>query len=190
MVEPIRVGLLGLGTVGGGTLRVLTRNEREVTRRAGRPIRVSQICAHEFDVDAIGSALAGIEIVARPEDIVANPNIDIVVELFGGMEPAGSLMFEAIANGKHVVTANKALVARRGNEIFKAARKHGVMVNFEAAVGGGIPIIKALREGLGANHIEWIVGIINGTGNFILTEMQHKGRTFDDVLLDAQILGY
>nr|VFJ48003.1 MAG: homoserine dehydrogenase [Candidatus Kentron sp. FM]VFJ63420.1 MAG: homoserine dehydrogenase [Candidatus Kentron sp. FM]VFK15717.1 MAG: homoserine dehydrogenase [Candidatus Kentron sp. FM] len=188
-MESIRIGLLGLGTVGGGTLRVLSRNAREITRRAGRPIRVVEICAREFNPDAIGS-LQGINIAERPETVVTNPDIDVIVELFGGIEPARSLVLTAIANRKHIVTANKALIAKHGNEIFKAARENGVMVNFEAAVGGGIPIIKALREGLGANRIEWIAGIINGTGNFILTEMQQKGRTFGDILAEAQRLGY
>nr|VFJ97274.1 MAG: homoserine dehydrogenase [Candidatus Kentron sp. H]VFJ97311.1 MAG: homoserine dehydrogenase [Candidatus Kentron sp. H]VFK02879.1 MAG: homoserine dehydrogenase [Candidatus Kentron sp. H] len=188
-MKPIRIGLLGLGTVGGGTLRVLTGNDQEVTRRAGRPIRVVAICAREFDADAVGS-LEGITLAAEPEAVVTHPDIHVLVELFGGIEPARSLILTAIAHGKHIVTANKALIAKHGNEIFQAARENGVMVAFEAAVGGGIPIIKALREGLGANRIEWIAGIINGTGNFILTEMQHKGRTFADVLAEAQRLGY
>nr|VFJ93001.1 MAG: homoserine dehydrogenase [Candidatus Kentron sp. LFY] len=188
-MNPVRVGLLGLGTVGSGTLRVLTRNGPEIARRAGCPIRVTQTCAREFDAEAIGS-MEGITIANRPEEVVTNPDIDIVVELFGGMEPAKSLIMEAIANRKHVVTANKALIAHYGNEIFQAAKANDVIVAFEAAVGGGIPIIKALREGLGANRIEWVAGIINGTGNFILTEMRDKGRPFTDVLTEAQALGY
>nr|VFJ49407.1 MAG: homoserine dehydrogenase [Candidatus Kentron sp. FW]VFJ56977.1 MAG: homoserine dehydrogenase [Candidatus Kentron sp. FW] len=185
-MNQIRVGLLGLGTVGGGTLRVLTRNSQEITRRAGCAIQVTRACAREFDPETIGS----LTITEQPEDVVTNPDIDIVVELFGGMEPARSLVLQAIANGKHVVTANKALIAHHGNEIFQAASANNVIVAFEAAVGGGIPIIKALREGLSANHIEWVAGIINGTGNFILTEMRDKGRNFSDVLVDAQKLGY
>nr|VFJ67239.1 MAG: homoserine dehydrogenase [Candidatus Kentron sp. FW] len=185
-MNQIRVGLLGLGTVGGGTLRVLTRNSQEITRRAGCAIQVTRACAREFDPETIGS----LTITEQPEDVVTNPDIDIVVELFGGMEPARSLVLQAIANGKHIVTANKALIAHHGNEIFQAASANNVIVAFEAAVGGGIPIIKALREGLSANHIEWVAGIINGTGNFILTEMRDKGRNFSDVLADAQKLGY
>lgn len=188
-MEPIRIGLLGLGTVGSGALRVLRQNHREITRRAGRPIRIVGICAREFDSDAVGS-LEGIHRATKPEAVAANPDIDILVELFGGIEPARSLILTAIAHGKHIVTANKALIAKHGNEIFEAARKNGVMVAFEAAVGGGIPIIKALREGLGANRIEWLAGIINGTGNFILTEMRHKSRPFPDALAEAQRLGY
>jgi len=188
-MEPIRIGLLGLGTVGGGTLRVLNRNALEITRRVGCTIRVTQACAREFDPEAIGS-LEGVSITEQPSDVITNPEIDIIVELFGGMEPARSLVMEAIAYGKHVVTANKALIAHHGNEIFEAAKANDVIVAFEAAVGGGIPIIKALREGLAANYIQWVAGIINGTGNFILTEMRDKGRTFADVLLDAQKLGY
>nr|VFK14287.1 MAG: homoserine dehydrogenase [Candidatus Kentron sp. LPFa] len=188
-MEPIRIGLLGLGTVGGGVLRVLNRNNLEITRRAGCSLRVTEICAREFDAEAIGS-LEGITITEEPMDVVTNPDIDIVVELFGGMEPARSLVMEAVSNGKHVVTANKALIAHHGNEIFASARANQAIVAFEAAVGGGIPIIKALREGLGANRIEWVAGIINGTGNFILTEMRDKGRPFSEVLADAQRLGY
>jgi len=189
-MKPIQVGLLGLGTVGSGTLRVLTQNSNEITRRAGRGIQVVRACAREFDADAIGSALDGIAITEQPEEIVNDPDIDVVVELFGGMEPARTLIFDAVVNCKHVVTANKALIAHYGNEIFQAAQENRVVVAFEAAVGGGIPIIKALREGLVANRIEWIAGIINGTGNFILTEMRDKGRNFADVLADAQRLGY
>nr|VFK28944.1 MAG: homoserine dehydrogenase [Candidatus Kentron sp. MB]VFK33416.1 MAG: homoserine dehydrogenase [Candidatus Kentron sp. MB]VFK76157.1 MAG: homoserine dehydrogenase [Candidatus Kentron sp. MB] len=188
-MKPVRIGLLGLGTVGGGALRVLIRNSQEIMRRAGRSIQVARACARDFDPAAIGS-LDGITITEQPIDVITDPDIDIVVELFGGIEPARSLVMEAIANGKHVVTANKALIAHHGNEIFEAANENKVIVAFEAAVAGGIPIIKALREGLSANRIEWIAGIINGTGNFILTEMRDKGRTFSDVLVDAQQRGY
>nr|VFK52767.1 MAG: homoserine dehydrogenase [Candidatus Kentron sp. TUN]VFK53364.1 MAG: homoserine dehydrogenase [Candidatus Kentron sp. TUN]VFK62017.1 MAG: homoserine dehydrogenase [Candidatus Kentron sp. TUN] len=188
-MNPVRIGLLGLGTVGGGTLHVLTRNGLEIARRVGCAIHVTHACAREFDAEAIGS-LEGVTITDQPADVVTNPDIDIVVELFGGIEPARSLIIQAIANGKHVVTANKALIAHHGNEIFEAAKANDVIVAFEAAVGGGIPIIKALREGLSANRIEWLAGIINGTGNFILTEMRDKGRTFSDVLVEAQKLGY
>nr|VFK46562.1 MAG: homoserine dehydrogenase [Candidatus Kentron sp. TC] len=188
-MEAIRIGLLGLGTVGGGVLRILNRNNLEITRRVGCSIRVVQACAREFDAETVGY-LEGISITEQPINIVRNPDIDIVVELFGGMEPARSLLMEAILSGKHVVTANKALIAHHGNEIFEVARVNNAIVAFEAAVGGGIPIIKALREGLGANHIEWVAGIINGTGNFILTEMRDKGRPFSEVLMDAQRLGY
>ena len=180
-MNPVNVGLLGLGTVGGGTFRVLGRNAAEITRRAGRGIRITQAAAREYDP----AALPGIEAIRVGDDafaVVDNPDIEIIVELIGGYEPARELVMKAIANGKHVVTANKALIARHGNEIFAAAQEHGVMVAFEAAVAGGIPIIKALREGLSANKIHWLTGIINGTGNFILTEMRDKGRDFDEVL--------
>jgi homoserine dehydrogenase len=189
-MEPVKIGLLGLGTVGGGTVTVLTRNAREIARRAGRGIEIAHAAAREYKADAI----AGIERIGRIGDdafaVVRDPEVQIVVELIGGYSPARELVLEAIANGKHVVTANKALIATHGNEIFAAARERGVMVGFEAAVAGGIPIIKAVREGLAANHIEWIAGIINGTGNFILTEMRDKGRDFADVLAEAQALGY
>jgi homoserine dehydrogenase len=180
---------LGLGTVGGGTLNVLSRNAGEIARRAGREIRVTHAAAREYDP----SRLEGLEAVEVSDDafaVVDNPEVDIVVELIGGYSPARELVLRAIENGKHVVTANKALIALHGNEIFAAAQAKGVTVAFEAAVAGGIPIIKALREGLAANHIEWIAGIINGTGNFILTEMRDKGRAFADVLAEAQALGY
>ncbi len=187
-MKPINVGLLGLGTVGGGTLTVLRRNAEEITRRAGREIRVVRAAVRNIDK---AKALAGdLPLTTNPFDIVDDPNIDIVVELIGGLEPARELVLQAIANGKHVVTANKHLVAKYGNEIFAAAQAKGVMVAFEAAVAGGIPIIKALREGLTANRIEWLAGIINGTSNFILTEMRDKGAAFDDVLKEAQRLGY
>ena len=188
-MKPINVGLLGLGTVGGGTLTVLRRNAGEITRRAGREIRIKMAADRHLDK---ARALAGpeLEITADPMEVVNNPDIDIVVELIGGTTLAKDLILKAIANGKHVVTANKALLALHGNEIFKAAQAKGVMVAFEAAVAGGIPIIKALREGLTANRIEWIAGIINGTTNFILTEMRDKGLAFDTVLKQAQELGY
>jgi homoserine dehydrogenase len=187
-MKPINVGLLGLGTVGGGTLTVLRRNAEEITRRAGREIRVLRAAVRNLDK---AQALAGdLPLTTNPFDVVDDPEIDIVVELIGGLEPARELVMQAIANGKHVVTANKHLVAKYGNEIFAAAQAKGVMVAFEAAVGGGIPIIKALREGLTANRIEWLAGIINGTSNFILTEMRDKGAAFDDVLKEAQRLGY
>jgi len=187
-MKPINVGLLGLGTVGGGTLTVLRRNAEEITRRAGREIRVVRAAVRDLEK---AKALAGdLPLTTNPFDVVDDPNIDIVVELIGGLEPARELVMQAIANGKHVVTANKHLVAKYGNEIFAAAQAKGVMVAFEAAVGGGIPIIKALREGLTANRIEWLAGIINGTSNFILTEMRDKGAAFEDVLKEAQRLGY
>jgi homoserine dehydrogenase len=188
-MKPINVGLLGLGTVGGGTLTVLRRNQQEITRRAGREIVVTMAAVRDV---AKARKFAGPElaITADPYEVVNNPDIDIVVELLGGIEPAKELVLKAIANGKHVVTANKALLAKHGNEIFAAAQSKGVMVAFEAAVAGGIPIIKALREGLTANRIEWIAGIINGTTNFILSEMRDKGLSFDTVLKQAQALGY
>jgi homoserine dehydrogenase len=188
-LNPVNVGLLGLGTVGGGTFNVLNRNADEITRRAGRGIRISHAAARDYDP----ARLPGIDAIRVSDDafaIVDEPGVDIVVELIGGYEPARELVLRAIANGKHVVTANKALIARHGNEIFAAAQERGVMVAFEAAVAGGIPIIKAIREGLAANQISWVSGIINGTGNFILTEMRDKGRDFADVLAEAQALGY
>jgi len=188
-LKPVKVGLLGLGTVGGGTFNVLNRNAAEITRRAGRGIIVSHAAAREYDP----AGLPGIDAISVGDDafaLVENPDIEIIVELIGGYEPARELVLKAIASGKHVVTANKALIATHGNEIFAAAQDKGVMVAFEAAVAGGIPIIKALREGLSANKIEWLTGIINGTGNFILTEMRDKGRDFADVLKEAQALGY
>ncbi len=187
-MKPINVGLLGLGTVGGGTLTVLRRNAEEISRRAGRDIRVLRAAVRNLEK---AKALAGdLPLSTNPFDVVDDPEIDIVVELIGGLEPARELVMQAIANGKHVVTANKHLVAKYGNEIFAAAQAKGVMVAFEAAVAGGIPIIKALREGLTANRIEWLAGIINGTSNFILTEMRDKGAAFEDVLKEAQALGY
>ncbi|MCG6941739.1 MAG: homoserine dehydrogenase [Thiohalocapsa sp.] len=189
-MEPVNIGLLGLGTVGGGTVTVLTRNAAEIARRAGRDIRISHAAARAYDPERI----EGLDGIGRISDdafaVVDDPEVDIIIELIGGYSPARELVLRAIANGKHVVTANKALIALHGNEIFAAAQERGVMVAFEAAVAGGIPIIKALREGLAANHIEWIAGIINGTGNFILTEMRDKGRDFAEVLAEAQALGY
>jgi homoserine dehydrogenase len=183
------VGLLGLGTVGGGTLNVLVRNASEIARRAGREIVVTRAAAREFSPEGL-EGLDRVEIGDDAFAVVNDPEIDVVVELIGGYSPARELVLQAIDNGKHVVTANKALIALHGNEIFAAAQSQGVTVAFEAAVAGGIPIIKSLREGLAANHIEWIAGIINGTGNFILTEMRDKGRDFADVLAEAQALGY
>jgi homoserine dehydrogenase len=188
-LKPVKVGLLGLGTVGGGTFNVLKRNAVEIARRAGRGIEITRAAARDYDP----AGLPGIEAIDVSDDafaVVEDPDIEIIVELIGGYEPARELVLKAIAGGKHVVTANKALIATHGNEIFAAAQKQGVMVAFEAAVAGGIPIIKAVREGLSANRIEWIAGIINGTGNFILTEMRDKGRDFADVLSEAQQLGY
>jgi homoserine dehydrogenase len=188
-MEPIQVGLLGIGTVGGGTFEVLTRNQEEIRRRAGRGISITMVA--DLDVER-ARAIVGdrAQVVSDAREVIANPAIDIVVELIGGYGVARALVLEAIAAGKHVVTANKALLAVHGGEIFAAARDKGVMVAFEAAVAGGIPIIKALREGLTANHIEWIAGIINGTTNFILSEMRDKGLDFADALADAQRLGY
>ncbi len=185
----VKVGLLGLGTVGAGAVNVLSRNRSEIARRAGRAIEVVQASARDL-AKPRGCDLAGIALTARPEDVVDNPEIEVVVELIGGTAIARELVMAAIDGGKHVVTANKALIAAHGNELFAAAQKKGVMVAFEAAVAGGIPIIKAIREGLSGNRIEWIAGIINGTGNFILSEMWDKGREFDDVLREAQQLGY
>ena len=188
-MDPVKIGILGLGTVGCGTISVLARNAEEITRRAGREIQVVQAAARSLNKKRDCST-GGIALTEDPNDIVTNPEIDVVVELIGGYEPALELVMKAIDNGKHVVTANKALIAVHGNEIFKAAQDKGVMVAFEAAVAGGIPIIKAIREGLAGNRIEWLAGIINGTGNFILTEMRDKGRDFADVLAEAQALGY
>ena len=188
-MKPIQVGLLGIGTVGSGTFKVLNRNQAEILRRAGRGIEITMVA----DLDtARAQAIvgAGVKVVADAREVIANPDIDIVIELIGGYGIAKSLVMEAIAAGKHVVTANKALLAVHGTEIFAAASARGVMVGFEAAVAGGIPIIKALREGLTANRIEWIAGIINGTTNFILSEMRDKGLDFDVVLKQAQALGY
>jgi homoserine dehydrogenase len=188
-MKPIQVGLLGIGTVGSGVFEVLRRNQAEIKRRAGRGIEIVAVSRRDV---AKAKALVGdaAEVFADARRIIANPNIDIVVELIGGYDIARELVLEAIAAGKHVVTANKALLAVHGTEIFAAAQQKGVMVAFEAAVAGGIPIIKALREGLTANSIQWIAGIINGTTNFILSEMRDKGLDFATVLKEAQRLGY
>jgi homoserine dehydrogenase len=188
-MKPIQVGLLGMGTVGSGTYKVLLRNQEEIKRRAGRGIEITMVA--DLDVErARGLVGPGVVVVGDAREVIANPDIDIVIELIGGYGVARTLVLEAIAAGKHVVTANKALLAVHGTEIFAAASARGVMVAFEAAVAGGIPIIKALREGLTANRIEWIAGIINGTTNFILSEMRDKGLDFDVVLKEAQRLGY
>jgi homoserine dehydrogenase len=188
-MKPIQVGLLGIGTVGSGTFGVLQRNQEEIRRRAGRGIRITMVA--DLDVErAKGIVGDSAQVVSDARAVIANPEIDIVIELIGGYGIARSLVLEAIAAGKHVVTANKALLAVHGTEIFSAARDKGVVVAFEAAVAGGIPIIKALREGLTANRIEWIAGIINGTTNFILSEMRSKGLDFGVVLKEAQRLGY
>ena len=188
-MKPIQVGLLGIGTVGGGTFAVLRRNQEEIMRRAGRGIQIRMVADKDLARarQVVGDA---VEITDDARKVVGNPDIDIIVELIGGTKVAKDLILAAIENGKHVVTANKALLATHGNEIFSAAQKKGVMVAFEAAVAGGVPIIKALREGLTANRIEWIAGIINGTSNFILSEMRDKGAGFSDVLKEAQKLGY
>ena len=188
-MKPINIGLLGVGTVGGGTATVLKRNAEEISRRAGRQIRLLQAANRN---QARAQSLLGpdVDVVADAMQVVNNPDVDIVVELIGGDTVAKELVLQAIANGKHVVTANKKLLALHGTEIFARAQEQGVMVAFEAAVAGGIPIIKALREGLSANRIEWIAGIINGTSNFILTEMREKGASFAEVLAEAQQLGY
>jgi len=188
-MNPVNIGILGLGTVGCGTVSVLARNAKEISRRAGREIRIVQASARDLTKKR-SCPLEGIRLVQDPHEIVRNPAIEIVVELIGGYDLARELVQTAIANGKHVVTANKALIALHGNEIFAQAQKKGVMVAFEAAVAGGIPIIKSVREGLAGNRIEWLAGIINGTSNFILSEMRDKGVDFVDVLKEAQRLGY
>jgi homoserine dehydrogenase len=189
-MKAINIGLLGLGTVGGGTVSVLTRNIDEIARRAGREIIISHAAAKDYDADAI----EGLDKIGKITDdvfaVVNDPEVEIIIELIGGYTLAKDLVLKAIENGKHVVTANKALIALHGNDIFKAAQDKGVTVAFEAAVAGGIPIIKAMREGLAANQIQWAAGIINGTGNFILSEMREKGRDFNDVWEEAQTLGY
>ncbi len=188
-LKAIRVGLLGIGTVGGGTWEVLRRNADEIQRRAGRAIRITMVA--DKAVERARAIVKGkAKVVSDARDVVRSKEVDIVIELIGGYTLAKGLVLEAIDNGKHVVTANKALLATHGNQIFAAAQKKGVMVAFEAAVAGGIPIIKALREGLAANRIEWIAGIINGTSNFILSEMRDKGLPFGEVLKQAQALGY
>ena len=188
-MKPIKVGLLGIGTVGSGTFKVLQRNQEEIIRRAGRPIEITMVAARNMERarQIIGN---DVQLVDDPALVVNNPDIDIVVEVIGGCTVAKELVMQAIANGKHVVTANKALLAIHGNEIFAAAHAKGVMVAFEGAVAVSIPIIKVLREGLTANRVEWIAGIINGTTNFILSEMRDKGLSFDAVLKEAQRLGY
>ena len=188
-MKPVKVGLLGTGTVGGGTAIVLKQNAEEISRRAGRGIEIDFAATLDLD-QAKALGLNDARLTTDAFEVVNDPDVEIVVELIGGYSPAKELVLAAIENGKHVVTANKALIALHGNEIFAAAQKKGVMVAFEAAVAGGIPIIKAIREGLAGNRIEWLAGIINGTGNFILTEMRDKGRDFDDVLKEAQELGY
>jgi homoserine dehydrogenase len=188
-MKPINVGLLGFGTVGGGTYKVLQRNQEEITRRAGRGIVIKMIAARNVEKarEVVGDSAL---VTDDPFSVIVHPDIDIVVELIGGMEAAKDLVLGAIESRKHVVTANKALLAKHGNEIFKAAQRRGVTVAFEAAVAGGVPIIKALREGLSANRIEWIAGIINGTSNFILSEMRDKGVSFVFALREAQRMGY
>ena len=188
-MDPVKVGLLGLGTVGGGTATILKRNAEEIARRAGREIEVDFIATRTLS-RATEVGVEDIRLTTDPFEVVKDPDIDIVVELIGGYSPAKELVMQALENGKHVVTANKALIAMHGDEIFAKAQEKGLVVAFEAAVAGGIPIIKSLREGLSANKVEWLAGIINGTGNFILSEMREKGRDFDDVLSEAQELGY
>jgi homoserine dehydrogenase len=188
-MRPIYVGLLGIGTVGSGTFTVLARNQEEIARRAGCAITMKLVA--DKDLARAQRVVAGrATVTADAREVLNHPEIDIVVELIGGTTVAKDLVLEAIANGKHVVTANKALLALHGNEIFAAAQRKDVMVAFEGAVGGGIPIIKSLREGLTANRIEWIAGIINGTSNFILSEMRERGVTFDEALGEAQRRGY
>ena len=186
-MNPVKVGIAGLGTVGSGTVNILRRNADEIARRVGRPIEIAHIGARR---DNPACDIEGIRVSRDVMEVARDPQIDIVVELIGGTTTARELVLAAIANGKHVVTANKALIAEHGNEIFSAAHAKGVDIAFEAAVAGGVPILKALGEGLAANRIKWVAGIINGTGNFILTEMRDKGRDFADVLKEAQALGY
>ncbi|PPK76428.1 homoserine dehydrogenase [Methylobacter tundripaludum] len=188
-MKPVKVGVLGLGTVGGGTVNVLKRNAAEIARRAGREIIITRASAKDLNKPRICDT-QGIALTTDPYEIINDPEIEIILELIGGAGPVKDMVLKAIENGKHVVTANKSLIALHGNEIFAKASEKGVIVAFEAAVAGGIPIIKAIREGLSGNQIEWLAGIINGTGNFILTEMRDKGRDFDDVLAEAQALGY
>lgn len=189
-MAPVKLGLLGLGTVGGGVATTLSRNADEIARRAGQALTICHAAAKEYDADAI----EGLDRIGKITDdgfaVVDDPEVEIVIELIGGYSPAKELALRAIANKKHLVTANKALIAAHGNEIFAAAREAGVIVAYEAAVAGGVPVIKALREGLAANRIQWAAGIINGTGNYILTEMRDKGRDFEAVLQEAQRLGY
>lgn len=188
-MKQLNVGLLGIGTVGGGTFAVLTRNAEEISRRTGVAIKVIQVADRNIEhAKAVTNGL--VDVTDNAENVVNNPAVDVVVELIGGYTISKTLVLNAIENGKHVVTANKALLALHGNEIFAAAKAKGVIVAYEAAVAGGIPIIKALREGLGANKIEWVAGIINGTTNFILTQMREKGLAYQDVIAEAQRLGY
>lgn len=189
MVKPVKIGLVGLGTVGGGTINVLARNAEEIARRAGRGIQVVRAAARDLSKSR-SCDTKGIALSENPFDVVNDPEVEIVVELMGGVDVAREVVLGAIAQGKHVVTANKALIAKYGNDVFAQAQRKGVVVAFEAAVAGGIPIIKTVREGLAGNRIDWLAGIINGTGNFILTEMRDKGRDFGDVLAEAQRLGY
>jgi homoserine dehydrogenase len=186
-LNPVRIGICGLGTVGSGTVNILTRNKALIDARAGCNITIVQIGARR---DNPNCDTSNYSITRDVFDVANNPEVDVLVEVMGGITVAKDLILKAIENGKHVITANKALIAHHGNEIFAAAKAKGVTVAFEAAVAGGIPIIKAIREGLAANKIEWLAGIINGTGNFILTEMRDKGRSFEDVLAEAQALGY
>ncbi len=186
-MKPVKVGIAGLGTVGSGTVNVLKRNARDIARRVGRPIEITHIGARR---DNPACETDGIRLSRDIFAVASDPDIDILVELIGGTDTARELVLSAIRNGKHIVTANKALIAEHGNEIFQAAQDNGVDVAFEASVAGGIPILKSLGEGLAANHIHWLSGIINGTGNFILTEMEEGGRDFNDVLAEAQQLGY
>lgn len=188
-MDPVRLGLLGLGTVGGGTVNVLKRNHDEISRRAGRPIKVEMASARDLSKPRICDT-EDFELTQDPFAVVDNPDIDVVVELIGGEQLAKDLVLRAIFNNKHVVTANKALIAAHGNEIFAAAQEQGVTVAFEAAVAGGISIIKAIREGMAGNRVEWLAGIINGTGNYILTNMRDRGLGFAEVLKEAQTLGY
>lgn len=188
-MESVKIGILGLGTVGSGTVNVLKRNSKEISRRAGRGIEIAKAADRSLDKPK-DCDLTGIDLTDDAFSVIHDPEIKIVIELIGGTGIARDLVMQAIENGKHVVTANKALIAMHGNELFEKAQENGVTIAFEAAVAGGIPIIKAMREGLAGNRIEWLAGIINGTGNFILTEMRDKGRDFADVLAEAQALGY
>ncbi len=188
-MKPVKVGILGLGTVGGGAAKVLQRNAAEIARRAGREIIITRASASDLNKPRLCDT-SKIDMTTNGFDIINDPEIDIIVETIGGAGIVKDMVLQAIENGKHVVTANKSLIALHGNEIFAKASEKGVIVAFEAAVAGGIPIIKAIREGLSGNQIEWLAGIINGTSNFILTEMRDKGRDFADVLAEAQALGY
>lgn len=187
-MKPVRLAILGLGTVGGGALKLLEQNAAEIKRRTGREIQITHVGTRRPrpDLDLPATVKQSADLL----EIVGQPDVDVVVELMGGIHPAYEVIMEAIKHGKQVVTANKALLAEHGNELFKAADDHAVQIAYEAAVAGGIPIIKVIREGLAANRIDWLAGIINGTGNFILTEMREKGRAFADVLKEAQDLGY